>query len=141
MLDFADGIESKNYGLKKTSDLLTLWDSLKILLPLAVIACALSFHIWVRSKSIQVGYQNQQLISQEAGMLNDQKQLILEEQTIKDPKSLEILALGELNMIIPPADRIIMSAPSQEQNMEDSEDLALGNLANPSETKVPSAFN
>ena len=141
MLDFADGIESKNYGLKKTSDLSTLWDSLKILLPLAVIACALSFHIWVRSKSIQVGYQNQQLISQEAGMLNDQKQLILEEQTIKDPKSLEILALGELNMIIPPADRIIMSAPSQEQNMEDSEDLALGNLANPSETKVPSAFN
>ena len=141
MLDFADGIESKNYGLKKTSDLSTLWDSLKILLPLAVIACALSFHIWVRSKSIQVGYQNQQLINQERDLSNDQKQLILEEQTIKDPKSLEIIALGELNMIIPPADRIIISTPPQEQNMGDSEALALGNLSEASGANVPSAFN
>ena len=141
MLDFADGIESKNYGLRKTSDLLTLWDSLKILLPLAVIACALSFHIWVRSKSIQVGYQNQQLTSQEVDLLNDQRQLVLEEQTIIDPKALEIAALGELNMIIPAADRIIMPTPPQEQNMGNSEALALGNLAEASGTNVPSAFN
>ncbi|MEJ2082725.1 MAG: cell division protein FtsL, partial [Acidobacteriota bacterium] len=106
-----------------------------------VIACALSFHIWVRSKSIQVGYQNQQLTSQEVDLLNDQRQLVLEEQTIKDPKALEIAALGELNMIIPAADRIIMPTPPQEQNMGNSEALALGNLAEASGTNVPSAFN
>jgi cell division protein FtsL len=113
MLDFATGIEAKNYGLSKTSDMGTLLESLKILFPLVVIAGALSFHIWVRSQNIQVGYQNQQLINQQEDLMNLQKELILEEQTLKDPKTLEFLALGNLGMIIPPTDRIILSAPSE----------------------------
>jgi len=141
MLDFASGIESKNYGLKKTSDLRTLLDSLKILFPLAVIAGALSFHIWVRSQNIQVGYQNQQLINQQEELQNLQNELILEEQTLKDPKTLELLALGDLNMIIPPADRIILSAPVEEWDTGNSETLALGNLPGTAGTEAPSAFN
>jgi cell division protein FtsL len=141
MLDFANGIEAKNYGLRKTSDMRTLLESLKILFPLVVIAGALSFHIWVRSQNIQAGYQNQQLINQEEDLINLQKELILEEQTLKDPKALEFLALGNLGMIIPPADRIILSSPSEEWDMAGSETLALGNRYEPSDTKAPSALN
>ncbi len=141
MLDFAAGIEAKNYGLRKTSDLRTLLDSLKILFPLVMIAGALSFHIWIRSQKIQVGYENQQLIHQEEGLLNLQKELILEEQTLKDPKTLEIVALGDLDMIVPPADRIILSHAPEEWDLTSSEALALGNLSGPSEFKTSSAFN
>jgi len=140
MLDFAAGIESKNYGLRKTSDLRTLLDSLKILFPLVMIAGALSFHIWICSQNIQVGYQNQQLNDQEADLIDTQKQLILEEQTRKDPKTLETLAMGELGMIMPPADRIILSTTPEEWDLGNSEALALGNLSTP-EMKAPSAFN
>jgi hypothetical protein len=141
MLDFANGIESKNYGLRKTSDLRTLLDSLKILFPLVVIAGALSLHICIRSKNIQAGYQGQQLIHQQEDLLHLQKELILEEQTLKDPKVLEIRALGDLGMIVPPADRIILSTSPEEWGMGGSETLALGNIHEPSEVKTPSAFN
>ena len=70
MLDFAAGIEAKNYRLRKTSDLQTLLDSLKILFPLVVIAGALSFHVWIRSQNIQVGYENQQLINQAEDLID-----------------------------------------------------------------------
>ena len=140
MLDFAAGIESKNYGLRKTSDFRTLLDSLKILFPLVMIAGALSFHIWICSQNIQIGYQNQLLNDQEADLMNTQKQLILEEQTRKDLKRLETLAMGELGMIIPPADRIILSTTPEEWDLGNSEALALGNLSTP-EMKAPSAFN
>ena len=141
MLDFAAGIEAKNYGLRKTSDLLTLLDSLKILFPLVVIAGALFFHVWVRSQIIQIGYENQQLINQENDLINIQKHLILEEQTTKDPNDLEILAINDLEMIIPPADRIIMTVPSLQSETEGSETLALGNVPHPTEIKKRSAFN
>jgi hypothetical protein len=49
--------------------------------------------------------------------------------------------LGNLGMIIPPADRIILSPSSEEWDMVDSEALALGNLSEPSEMKAPSALN
>ena len=140
MLDFAAGIESKNYGLRKTSDFRTLLDSLKILFPLVMIAGALSFHIWICSQNIQIGYQNQKLNDQETDLMDTQKQLILEEQTRKDLKRLETLAMGELGMIIPPADRIILSTTPEEWDLGNSEALALGNLSTP-ETKAPSAFN
>jgi len=141
MLDFAAGIEAKNYGLRKTSDLLTLLDSLKTLFPLVVIAGALFFHVWVRSQIIQIGYANQQLINQENNLINVQKHLILEEQTTKDLKDLEILAVNDLEMILPPADRIIMTVPSLQSETEGSETLALGNVLRPTEIKKRSAFN
>ena len=140
MLDFAAGIESKNYGLRKTSDFRTLLDSLKILLPLVMIAGALSFRIWICSQNIEIGYQSQQLTYEEEKLMDNQKQLILEEQTFKDLKRLETLALGEMGMIIPPADRIIISTAPEGWDLGNSEALALGNLSTP-EMKAPSAFN
>ena len=117
MLDFAAGIEAKNYGLRKTSDLRTLLDSLKILCPLVVIAGALSFHIWIGSQNIQIGYENQELIRQEEELLDLKKELILEEQTLKDLRTLEALALGEMGMIVPSADQIILSARPDEWDL------------------------
>jgi len=140
MLDFAAGIESKNYGLRNTSDLRTLLDSLKILLPLVTIAGALSFHIWICSQNIEIGYQNQKLNEKEEGLVNARNQLILEEQTLKDLQKLEILALGEMGMIIPTADHIILSTSPEGWDLENSGALALGNLSTP-EMKTPSAFN
>ena len=141
MLDFAAGIEAKNYGLRKTSDLRTLLDSLKILFPLVLIAGAFSFHIWIRSQNIQIGYENQQLIKQEEDLLNLQKELILEEQTLKDPKTLETLALGEMGMIIPSTEQLILSAKPDEWDLRSSENLALGDLPGQAEMNAPSALN
>ena len=141
MLDFAAGIEAKNYGLRKTSDLLTLLDSLKILFPLFVIAGALSFHVWVRSQTIQIGYERHQLINQENDLRNIREHLILEEQTTKNLKKLEIRAMVDLKMILTPADRIIMTVPPQQLETEGSETLALGSMPHTSEIKKQSAFN
>ena len=140
MLDFAAGIESKNYGLRKTSDLRTLLDSLKILLPLVMIAGALSFRIWIFSQNIQIGYQSHQLTYQTEDLNKTHKQLILEEQTLKDLGRLETIALGEMGMIIPPANRIIMSPPPEDWDLGNSEALAMRTLSTP-EMQAPSAFN
>ncbi len=109
MMDFVDGLESKNYGLRKTTDPRSLFEFLSLVLPLIAIAGAFSFHVWVRGQSVQVGYRSQQLSEQADRLEHIQRQLILEEQILKDPANLEALARENLglsllkpNQIIPP---------------------------------------
>jgi cell division protein FtsL len=111
MVDLAPGLESKNYGLRKTPDPQTLWDSLKILFPLAMIAGALSIYIWIYSENTFIGYQNQSLSEQRDAALKIEQQLILEEQILKDPQWVEATARRDLGMVVLKADQIITALP------------------------------
>jgi cell division protein FtsL len=141
MIDFAAGIEAKNYGLSNTSDPRSLVESMKILLPLVAIAGILSFHVWVRSQNLQVGYESQRLLNQKEELLNIRKKLILEEQTLKDPRSLEVIARRDLGMIMLPVDQVILPPASEGWDTSASETLALGNISRSSDLKKPSPFN
>jgi hypothetical protein len=107
MLDLAAGMETRNYTLKRTTDLQTLLESLKAVFPLAMIAGALCFHIWIQGQNIHIGYRTQQFKEREEMLSRIQKHLIVEEQALMDPKLLEEFARNELNMIILPANQII----------------------------------
>jgi cell division protein FtsL len=141
MIDFAAGIEAKNFGLRNTSDPRSLLESLKILLPLVAIAGILFFHVWICSQNMQIGYESQQLLAQEEEMSNTKKQLILEEQTLKDPKSLDILARRDLGMIRLPVDRVVLPPAPESWKTGTSETLALGTLSRPAGLKKPSLFD
>jgi cell division protein FtsL len=142
MIDFAAGIEAKNYGLRNTGDSRSLLESLKILSPLVAIAGLLSFHVWICSQNMEIGYESQQLLSQEEELLNINKQLILEEQTLKDPKSLDLLARRDLGMIMLPVDQVVLPPASEGWEPGNSEALALETtLSRPANLKKPSLFN
>ncbi len=140
MLDLAAGMENRNYALRRSTNSRTLLESLEIVLPLIVIAGALCFQIWIRGQTIHIGYENQQLKEQEEILFRIQQQLIVEEQTLMDPRLLETIASRDLGMIILPANQII-PAPLENLDATNSEASVLGNLLRPSERKKPSAFN
>ncbi len=124
MLDFAAGLETKNYGLKKTTDLRSLLESVWIVMPLAVIAGAFYFHVWVHSQNINIGYRSQQLSVQADRLKQIQQQLILEEQTLKDPALLEALACENLGLVLLQPGQII-SPPLKIRDNSTNDSLAL----------------
>jgi cell division protein FtsL len=140
MWDLAPGIEERNYGLRRTPDLRTLWESLKIILPMFLIAGALSFHIWIRSEIIHSGYQMQEFSEQEKSALQLHEQLILEEQTLKNPEWLEQMASNNLGMILLRADQIITIGP-EDSATGGPDTLAMGASFHSSDSGKESAFN
>jgi cell division protein FtsL len=140
MLDFAAGIETKNYGLRKTTDLRSLLESLRVVLPFVVIAGAFSFHIWVHSQNIHLGYQSQQLNAQAEELLQIRQQFILEEQTLKDPRWLEAVARKNLGLVLLRPSQII-PPPLENLSNGGAETLALETSSRSAEPKKPSALN
>ena len=140
MLDLAAGIEARNYGLGRSNGWRTVLESAPIILPLLGIMSVLSFHIWVRSQSIHIGYQSQQLSTQEEDLLQIQRQLILEEQTLKNPAWLEATARKNLGMILLKPNQII-SPPIENWDTGSPRTFKLGSLLEPSEPKKQPLFN
>ena len=134
MVDLAAGTEVRNYGLKRTPDPKILQESLMLILPLAVIAGALSFSIWIRSQIIYVGYQKQDLKMQEEELSHNRQQLVVEEQTLKNPKWLDAVAGNSLGMIVVRPDQIIPAA-IQTWKEDNSKATLMGNLVQPYEPK------
>lgn len=140
MVDLAVGIEAKNYGLRKTIEPKALGESLKIILPLVIIAAALSFYIWIQCQSIHIGYQSQQLTNHEQELRRIQQQLILEEETVKNLATLEKIARNELGMIPLKASQII-PAPFENSDAIGSETLALGSFSQMLASRKQSALD
>jgi len=140
MLDFAAGIEAKNYGLRNTTDLRSLLESLRVVLPFVVMAAGFSFHVWVRSQNIHIGYQGQQLNAQTEELLQIRQQLILEEQTLKDPRWLEAVARKNLGLILLRPSQII-PPPLENLSNGGADSLALETSSRSAEPKKPSALN
>jgi len=98
MTDWADGIETRNYGIKSEIDASMLSDLLRNIIPLAFIAGALLFYTWVRSELVNTGYETQSLVVAEKNLQRDQRRLILTEGTLKNPERIDLIARNELGM-------------------------------------------
>ena len=115
MIDLAIGVETRNYSLKRGSDLRTVLELLKTVGPLFVIACAFSFQLWIRAQSIQIGYSTQQLKKQAGKLMQSRQQFALEEQALKNLAAMDLMARNNPGVIILRANPAI---PSQFDNRD-----------------------
>jgi cell division protein FtsL len=63
-----------------------------------MIAGALLFYSWVRSEIVNTGYESQSLFTAEEDLLRTQKRLILEEETLRNPERIDMIARIDLGM-------------------------------------------
>ncbi len=98
MTDWADGIETRNYGIRNEINVHMLSDLMCILFSLALVAGALLFYSWVRNQIVHTGYENQSLFAAEESLLRVQERLALEEETLCHPERIDIIARNDLGM-------------------------------------------
>ncbi len=138
MIDWVGGIENRNYGIKRITDPQKLSELLGIILSLATIAGVLLVYAWIRSQIIDIGYSGQQLRAQEECLVREQRKLVLEEQTLKNPERVETLARVELGMTRLRANQLLTP---QFQNLETIGTTALALTSVPESTpetkKIP----
>lgn len=128
MTDWAEATADRNYGIRCNTDRRCVSELLKIILSLVAVAAALLFCSWIRSQIVSIGYESQKLMALEESLLRDQKSLLLEEETLKNPERIDSIARNQLgltplhpNQIIPAefqdlgigsAGTLAMAAPS-----------------------------
>jgi cell division protein FtsL len=117
MTDWADGIETRNYGIKSEIDGRILSELIRTIVPLALIAGALLFYSWVRSQIVNLGYESQSLFTVEESLQRTQKRLILEDETLRNPERIDLIARNDLGMAPLRPNQFIMP---QAQDMEHS---------------------
>jgi cell division protein FtsL len=98
MRDWAAGIETRNYGIKRDIDAGMLFEHMRTILALVLMAGAFLFYSWVRSQIISTGYETQNLLKLEKSLLRSQKNLILDEETLRSPERIDLIARNELKM-------------------------------------------
>ncbi len=110
MVDLAEGVEARNRRIRRRTDRKSLVEMLATTLSLLMIAGALLFCLWVRSEVVNVGYALHQLEEQEEALIATQHNLETEEETLKQPSRIDLIAIEELgmsrvrvNQILPPA--------------------------------------
>lgn len=141
MTDWANGIEGRNWGIRRRTDSRHLWDLLLSLLPVLVLAAVPFFHSWVRYRIVDMGYQIQRLKVEEETLLRREKAYILEEATLKSPQRIDEIARTDLGMMpIQPNQLITSQVPSTKQDGPTI--IAMAAAAAPSvETRKPAASN
>jgi cell division protein FtsL len=108
MTDWAEGIETRNYGIKNELDAGMLSELMRVIIALVMVAGALLFYSWVRSQIVNVGYESQQLFAEEESLLRTQKRLILEEETLTNPDRIDAIARNELKMTLIRPNQLIL---------------------------------
>jgi cell division protein FtsL len=99
MTDWADGIETRNYGIKCVIDARILSELVRTIVCLAMVAGALLFYLWIHSQIISIGYESQKLLREEESLRSIQKILNLEEETLRCPERIDMIARTRLGMI------------------------------------------
>jgi cell division protein FtsL len=99
MTDWADGIETRNYGIKNEIDGSMLSELIRMIIPLVMIAAALLFYSWVRSQIVNTGYESQSLYAAKESLLRTQTRLVLEEETLRNPERIDLIARNDLGMV------------------------------------------
>jgi cell division protein FtsL len=117
MVDWANRIEARNYNVRRETDSRNIKELLKLILSLAMVAGVLVYYSWVRSHFISVGYDSQNLKTAESTLLHTQQNLILEEETLKNPERIDTIARNELNLIPLHPNQLL---PAQVQDIESS---------------------
>jgi len=140
MVDWAGGIESRNYGIRRESDMRNMAGVLKIILSVAMIAGVLLFYSWVRNRIVDLGYEEQRLQSQEESLLREEKRLILVEQTLKSPERIDNIARNELGMAPLRANQLL-TAQHPDVEWAGTTELAMAGSLPAAEAKKPPATN
>ncbi len=98
MTDWADGIETRNYGITNEVDVHMLSELMRTIVSLAMVAGALLFYSWIRSQIIDTGYETQNLFAAEQSLMRTQKSLMLEEEILRNPERIDTIARNDLGM-------------------------------------------
>jgi cell division protein FtsL len=98
MTDWAEGIEARNHAIKNEINMNMLSDLMRIIVSLALLAGALLFYSWIRNQIINAGYESQNLFAVEESLQRAQKRLTLEEETLRNPERIDIIARNDLGM-------------------------------------------
>ncbi len=134
MTDWADGIETRNYGIKSEIDGSMLSELIRTISPLAMIAAALLFYSWVRSQIVNTGYESQSLFAVKESLLRTQTQLILEEDTLRNPERIDLIARNDLGMVPLHPNQFILP---QFQDVDRSLSNAMAMAGSKADMKVP----
>ena len=139
MMDWADGTQTRNYGIKCVTNSRTRSDLLRIILSFVMVAGALLFYSWVRSQIVTIGYESQKLLAKEESLLRTQKALIIKEEILRSPERIDTIARNELGLTPMRPNQLIMP---ELQNEEQSASDTLA-MANPeaNRLKKPAANN
>jgi len=89
-----DNCATRNYGIAQRTDRSQFAELLKIVLMLSLLAGVFVIRSWQQNRIVSIGYESQTLQSIEETLLREQKSLVLEEATLKDPARIEGLAYG-----------------------------------------------
>ncbi len=120
MTDWAEGIESRNYGIKSEIDASMLSELMRTIIALAMVAGVLLYYSWVRSQIVTTGYESQSLFAEEESLQRMQRKLILEEEILRNPERIDFIARNRLGMsllrpnqlIIPQVQDVDRNAPN-----------------------------
>ncbi len=140
MIDWVGGTEDRNYQISKITGPQKLSELLWFIFALSMVAAALLFSAWIRSRIIDIGYQSQQLRAEEQTLLGTQKNLALEEQILKNPERIEGIARNELGMVPLRANQVITPL-FQDIESPGSNSLALANASDTSAERGTAAAN
>lgn len=125
MTDWVDGIEMRNYGIKRGIDVRMFSELMRAILSLAIVAGALVFYSWVRNQMVQTGYQSQNLYTMEEALLRTQQKLILEEETLRNPGRIDAIARNDLGMApMHPSQLILPQIPEGTSGYSDAMAMA-----------------
>jgi cell division protein FtsL len=140
MMDWAEEIESRNYGIKRKTDRRNLTDLLRIIASLLMIGGVFLFYAWVRSQIVEIGYEEQRLQTLEKDSLRTQANYILEEQTLKNPERIDGIARNELGMVLVRTNQLV--APQiQDAQAGESTAVAMAKPAGIEGPRKPAATN
>jgi cell division protein FtsL len=121
MTDWADSIVVRNNGIKCVIDARTVSELRRAILSLGLIAAALLFYSWTRGQIVETGYRSQGLLELEKSLLVNQEQMITEEETLTNPKRIDVIATGDLGMTrLRPNQLILPPLETADQGIPDS---------------------
>jgi cell division protein FtsL len=139
MTDLADGSEGRNYAITRCTE--NVADHLCIIFVIAAVAGVFFFYLWTRVQIINIGYESQRLQSTEDSLRRTERNLALEEQTLKNPERIDAIARNELGMLPLRPDQVIPAGLHVEEPGT-AVALAMANRSRPSsEPGKPSASN
>jgi cell division protein FtsL len=138
MTDWADGIETRNYGIKNELDVPMLSELMRIIGALAMVAGALLFYSWIRSQIVNTGYESQGLFAEEEALMRTHQRLVLDKEYLKNPERIDTIARNELGMAPLHPYQIILSK-IQDGERSVSNELAMTDLKTASMKKFVAA--
>lgn len=138
MIDWAAGLEERNYAVRRVTDLPNLNDLLRIILPIVVLAGFSYFYLWSRIQILDIGYEAQRLQVQEDELRKTETNLIIEEESLKLPERIDRVARNELGLT-PLHPYQILAPPLHEVELGRPTDLALA--APPASVRRPAKLS